>query len=48
MKRAHSLTALVAVVALLPLGACSGGAEVVDLKVGDCLDKSELEGKEVT
>ena len=48
MKRARSLTVLVAVVALMPLGACSGGAEVVDLEVGDCLDKSELEGQEVT
>lgn len=46
--RARSLPVLVAALALLPLGACSGGAEVVDLKVGDCLDKSELEGSEVT
>ncbi|PFG40266.1 putative regulator of septum formation [Georgenia soli] len=46
--RARALPLLVAVVALMPLGACSGGAEVVDLKVGDCLDKSELGGTEVT
>jgi len=46
--RARTLTALVVVGLLMPLGACSRGAEVLDLKVGDCLDKSELAGDEVT
>jgi Septum formation len=46
--RARALTVIAAVGVLLPLGACGGGAEVVALGVGDCLDKSELEGSEVT
>ncbi|WP_043499293.1 septum formation family protein [Georgenia sp. SUBG003] len=45
--RARTLTAIVAMCALLPLGACGGGAEVVDLAVGDCLDQDELKGDEV-
>jgi hypothetical protein len=45
---ARTLPAVLAAALLMTAAACSRGAEVIALEVGDCLDQSELEGAEVT